>query len=174
VPAPLTIVCPVYHEQDNIERLLDEVRAKIRTPHTTLVVYDKDDPDPTALRLACAWARWVVQREARPSAAVADFVQNRASPRPGITVRPVRIDRRNRIGLVILSVDEGSPAAQVSLLIGDLLTGTDNAPFTMTADLADAIAEPGLHLKLRFLRGDRTREREVVFSLGRRFASEAA
>jgi len=109
-----------------------------------------------------------------PSAAVADFVQNRASPRPGITVRPVRIDRRNRIGLVILSVDEGSPAAQVSLLIGDLLTGTDNAPFTMTADLADAIAEPGLHLKLRFLRGDRTREREVVFSLGRRFASEAA
>ncbi len=43
---PLTIVCPVYHEQDNIERLLDEVRATIRTPHTTLVVYDKDD-DPT-------------------------------------------------------------------------------------------------------------------------------
>jgi hypothetical protein len=46
VPAPLTIVCPVYHEQDNIERTLDEVRAKIKTPHTTLIVYDKDD-DPT-------------------------------------------------------------------------------------------------------------------------------
>lgn len=44
--SPLTIVCPVYHEQDNIERTLDELRAKIRTPHTTLVVYDKDD-DPT-------------------------------------------------------------------------------------------------------------------------------
>jgi hypothetical protein len=38
-----------------------------------IVVYDKDDPDPTALRLACAWARWVVQREARPSDAVADL-----------------------------------------------------------------------------------------------------
>ena len=31
-----------------------------------VVVYDKDEPDPTALRLACAWARWIVQREARP------------------------------------------------------------------------------------------------------------
>lgn len=32
-----------------------------------VVVYDKDEPDPTALRLACAWARWVVQRDARPT-----------------------------------------------------------------------------------------------------------
>ncbi len=46
MPSSLTIVVPVYHEQDNIERLLDEVRAKVSTPHRTLVVYDKDD-DPT-------------------------------------------------------------------------------------------------------------------------------
>lgn len=45
-PRELVIVCPVYHEQDNIERTLDEIRSKIRTPHTTLIVYDKDD-DPT-------------------------------------------------------------------------------------------------------------------------------
>jgi serine protease Do len=109
-----------------------------------------------------------------PSAVVADFVQNGASPRLGITVRPVRIDRRSSIGLVILSVDEGSPAAQASLLIGDLLTGTDKAPFTTTADLADAIAESDSRLKLRFFRGDRAREREVVISLKRPFASEAA
>lgn len=31
-----------------------------------VVVYDKNEPDPAALRLACAWARWIVQREARP------------------------------------------------------------------------------------------------------------
>lgn len=31
-----------------------------------IAVYDKEDPDPTALRLACAWARWIVQRETRP------------------------------------------------------------------------------------------------------------
>ncbi|MDT0264338.1 hypothetical protein [Jatrophihabitans lederbergiae] len=30
-----------------------------------IVVYDKGDADPTALRLACAWARWIVQRESR-------------------------------------------------------------------------------------------------------------
>ena len=30
-----------------------------------IVVYDKDNPDPAALRLACAWARWIVQRDAR-------------------------------------------------------------------------------------------------------------
>ena len=46
MPSSLTIVVPVYHEQDNIERLLDEVSSKVRTPHRTLVVYDKDD-DPT-------------------------------------------------------------------------------------------------------------------------------
>lgn len=32
-----------------------------------IVVYDKDEADPSALRLACAWARWIVQRETRPS-----------------------------------------------------------------------------------------------------------
>lgn len=31
-----------------------------------IVVYDKEDNDPTALRLACAWAHWIVQRESRP------------------------------------------------------------------------------------------------------------
>lgn len=30
-----------------------------------VVIYDKEDPDPAALRLGCAWARWIVQREAR-------------------------------------------------------------------------------------------------------------
>lgn len=36
-------------------------------------VYDKDDPDPTALRLACAWARWIVQRETRPTGSTVDL-----------------------------------------------------------------------------------------------------
>jgi hypothetical protein len=30
-----------------------------------VVVYDKAEPDAAALRLACAWARWIVQREVR-------------------------------------------------------------------------------------------------------------
>lgn len=110
-----------------------------------------------------------------PGATIVDFVKNGASPRLGVTVRPVRLDRRNSIGLVILSVEQGSPAEQASLLIGDLLTGTEKVPFTTTADLSDAIAEfRSRRLRLRFFRGDRTREREVVISLEGRFASEAA
>lgn len=110
-----------------------------------------------------------------PSATVADFLQHGASPRLGVAVRPVRLDRRNNIGLLILSVDQGSPAEHASLLIGDVLIGTDKAPFTMAADLADAIAESrSPRLKLQFFRGDRKREREVVVSLEGRFASEAA
>lgn len=37
---------PVYHEQDNIARSLAEIESKVKTPHETIVVYDKDD-DPT-------------------------------------------------------------------------------------------------------------------------------
>ena len=97
-------------------------------------------------------------RAGYPSATVADFVKNGASPRLRVTVRPVRLDRRNSVGLVVLSIDRGSPAEQASLLIGDLLVGTDKTPFTMATDLADAIAEAGSRLlKVRFFRGDRSR-----------------
>ncbi|MBI3722364.1 glycosyltransferase [bacterium] len=43
---PLTLVMPVYHEQENIARVLAEVEEKIKTPHETIVVHDTDD-DPT-------------------------------------------------------------------------------------------------------------------------------
>ena len=110
-----------------------------------------------------------------PSATVEEFVRNGARPRLGVTVRPVRMDRRNGLGLLILTIDPGSPSVQASLLIGDLLIGTEKASFTTTADLVDAIVEAGSgHFKLRFLRGDHTREREVVISLDRQFTREAA
>jgi hypothetical protein len=38
-----------------------------------IVVYDKDEPDTAALRLGCAWARWIVQRETRSTDANIDF-----------------------------------------------------------------------------------------------------
>ena len=109
-----------------------------------------------------------------PGVIVEEFVRNGARPRLGVTVRPVRMDRRNSIGLLIVSVDQGSPAEQSALLIGDLLIGTDQAPFTTVADLADAIAESSVHLKVRFLRGSRTTEREVAISLDGKFTREAA
>jgi serine protease Do len=97
-----------------------------------------------------------------PSATVEEFVRRGPRPRLGITIQPVPP------GLLILSIDPGSPAEQASLLIGDVILGT-------AADLADAIAEAdsGL-LKLKFLRGDHSREREVVISLPARLTQEAA
>jgi serine protease Do len=110
-----------------------------------------------------------------PSATVDEFVRNGAGPRLGATVRPVRLDRRNGLGLLILGVDQGSPAEQASLLIGDLLIGTEKNGFTAAGDLADALAEAGGgRLTLRFLRGEHSREREVVVSLPGRFTREAA
>jgi serine protease Do len=109
-----------------------------------------------------------------PSGTVEEFVGNGASPRLGVTVRPVRVNRRNGLGLLILSIDQGSPAEQASLLIGDLLIGVEKAAFTAAADLTDAIADASGHVKLRFIRGDNAREREVVISLGSRFTREAA
>jgi serine protease Do len=110
-----------------------------------------------------------------PSATVEGFVRNGARPRLGVSVRPVRPNRRSGFGLLILGVDHESPAEQASLLIGDLLIGTQTTTFTTAADLVDAIADADSgRLTLRFLRGDNAREREVVVSLAGRFTREAA
>jgi serine protease Do len=110
-----------------------------------------------------------------PSATVEAFVRNGVGPRLGIAVRPVRVNRRSGLGLLILSVDRESPAERASLLIGDVLIGTQKVAFTTPADLIDAIEETDSgRLTLRFLRGDNSSEREVVVSLGGRFTREAA
>jgi serine protease Do len=109
-----------------------------------------------------------------PSPTVEDFVRNGVRPRLGVAVREVRLKQGSGIGLLILNIDQGSPAERASLLIGDLLIGTPETPFATAFDLADAIGEAGGRLRLRFLRGDHARGREVVVSLGSRFAWEAA
>lgn len=42
----ISIVCPVYHEQDNIRRVLNGVSKYVQTPHELMVIYDTPD-DPT-------------------------------------------------------------------------------------------------------------------------------
>lgn len=101
-----------------------------------------------------------------PSATVEEFVRKGARPRLGVTVQPVRVN--NSPGLLIVSIDPGSPAEQASLLIGDVILGT-------AADLADAISESGAGLlKLPFVRGDHSHQRQVVISLAGRLTREAA
>jgi serine protease Do len=113
-----------------------------------------------------------------PAATVEEFLKNGPRPRLGVTVRGVRLSPQRGVGLLIMSIEKDSPAEQASLLIGDLLIGTAGARFATAADLADtidaAIAEADGRLKIHFSRGDNTREREVVISLARRLAREAA
>jgi serine protease Do len=87
----------------------------------------------------------------------------------GVSVHPVRLPRRdgNRFGLVLLEVEPGSPAAQASLLPGDILLGAGDRAFASLEDLARAIDGSGPRaLRLEFLRGDYARVRRVTVQLG--------
>src|SRR6266478_8466455 len=105
-----------------------------------------------------------------PSNAVRDFLV--AGPRSawlGVTVHPVRLPRANgrAFGLVLLEVEPGSPAAQASLMTGDILLGTEEKRFQSVDDLATAINGQGSRLlRFEFLRGDYSRVRRVTVQLG--------
>jgi serine protease Do len=89
----------------------------------------------------------------------------------GVTVHSARIprsgSRANVFGLVLLEVEPGSPAAQASLLPGDILLGTEEEKFSSPDDLASTLqgARPRL-LRLEFLRGDYAHIRRVTVQLG--------
>lgn len=41
----ISIVIPVYHEEKSIEKVLNEIRNKVKTQHEVLIIYDyKEDP----------------------------------------------------------------------------------------------------------------------------------
>jgi serine protease Do len=87
----------------------------------------------------------------------------------GVTLRPVLVPRRNAntFGLVVLEVEPASPAAQASLLPGDILIGTEEAPFHSLEDCSKALEAGGPRLvRLEFLRGDYARVRRVTVQLG--------
>jgi S1-C subfamily serine protease len=80
-------------------------------------------------------------------------------PRPG--------SRSKTFGLVLLEVEPDSPAANASLLPGDILLGTDEKSFTSLDDLASSLQGSGPRLlRLAFLRGDYERFRRVTVQLG--------
>jgi S1-C subfamily serine protease len=87
----------------------------------------------------------------------------------GVAVHPVRLPRLNghTFGLVLLEVEPGGPAAQASLMAGDILLGTEEEPFRSIEDLARAIDGAGFRLlRLQFLRGSYSNVRRVTVRLG--------
>jgi serine protease Do len=113
-----------------------------------------------------------------PSDAVLEFLAagtSKAQPSEnwlGVTLYPVQVPRNgNRgaktFGLVILNVEPGSPAAQASLLPGDILLGAGDKPFSVLDDLSRALRGEGSRtLRLEFLRGDYARSRRVTVQIG--------
>jgi serine protease Do len=105
-----------------------------------------------------------------PSNAVRDFLAG--GPRSawlGVAVHPVRLPRVNgrAFGLVLLEVELGSPAAQASLMTGDILLGTEEKRFQSVDDLATSInGQDSRLLRFEFLRGDYSRVRRVTVRLG--------
>jgi serine protease Do len=116
-----------------------------------------------------------------PSNAVANFLA--ADPIDawlGVTVAPVQVprpgSRAKTFGLVLLEVEPGSPAANASLLPGDILLGTDEKSFASVDDLASSLQGSGARLvRLAFLRGNYERFRRVTVQIGgRRIPRSAA
>ncbi len=113
-----------------------------------------------------------------PSNAVTDFLTGTRSGEGandgwlGVTLYPVQVPRSGpraakAFGLVILELDPGSPAAQASLLPGDILLGTEDKPFSLLEDLSRALRGQGPRLlRIEFLRGDYNRTRRVTIRLG--------
>ena len=82
----------------------------------------------------------------------------------GVTVRPIRIQARDRgIGLLVLGVAAGSPAEYASLRIGDVLVGVNGRYFSSVHDLQEALDrwKTGT-MSIQFLRGGDSRQREVT------------
>ena len=100
-----------------------------------------------------------------PSEGVLDFLKQGRRPVLGVVVRPV-VDSVSGPGLLVIEVTANSPAARASLLIGDVLIGANGRNLTSAHVLGDEIDDAAdAVLKLRFLRGDRRRVREVTAAL---------
>jgi len=85
----------------------------------------------------------------------------------GVSLSAVRLPQpsKNRFGLLVVGIEPGSPAAQASLLPGDILIGTGEENFRSAETLAVALRNSAGILRLKFLRGDYAKVRQVSVSL---------
>ena len=86
-------------------------------------------------------------------------------PRLGIAVAPSIVARRlrrsvglsERDGLLVRGVEDGSPADKAGIREGDLLVEAAGKPITDTDSLPAILAEAGLPIELKIVRGDEER-----------------
>jgi serine protease Do len=91
-----------------------------------------------------------------PSNAARAWAANEEEPRPrlGVAIRPVELPGEDAgIGLMIVGVREGRPAARAGLLVGDVLLGDVAGPFEDAGSLLEAVARAGDAVRLRVMRG---------------------
>lgn len=89
-----------------------------------------------------------------PSNAASAWAAGEEEPRPrlGVAIRPVELPG-DEIGLMIVAVREGSPAALAGLLVGDVLLGDAAEPFEDAGSLLEVVARAGGAIRLRVMRG---------------------
>jgi serine protease Do len=104
-----------------------------------------------------------------PSDAVVRFLNGNQAPL-GVIVRPVPVagGDSGAWGLLLLEVEPNSPAAEASLLPGDVLVGVDGAPLHSLDDFSESLAGAAGLRRIQFWRGSPTRQREVAVRLGSR------
>lgn len=112
-----------------------------------------------------------------PSNAVERFLIARGRrPYLGVEVHPVAVPlgARAAVGLLLLTVEEGGPAAAAGLMIGDILVGVEGRAFGEPGDLLGALHQAGtggvVHLDI--VRGGRRAQYDVV--VGEQAAQDAA
>jgi serine protease Do len=105
-----------------------------------------------------------------PTNTVNAFLQTGASTAwLGASVYPTRIPSLGKklFGLVVLEIEQGSPAATASLLPGDILLGTEEQRFASVEDMRLLLeGSRTRQVRLEFLRGNYGRIRKVTLLLG--------
>jgi serine protease Do len=101
-----------------------------------------------------------------PSRAVQSFLTRAKTGRAlGVTIRAVNL-QNGKLGIMVLEISSGSPAARASLLPGDILAGAAGRAFQSLDDLQFAIdMAPDALLQLEFYRGGPGNLRHVAVRL---------
>lgn len=106
-----------------------------------------------------------------PSEAIETFLQGESRPRLGVTLQPILVStsRQPRLGLLVLTVESSSPAAE-SLLIGDVVIGVEGWPLQNVNDLTQTIATKqfGESVRIDLLRGGTRQTRSIELAQSER------